>query len=105
MSRHAGCSDRSGGRSDRCLGRSDRHLVAQQSGEAYSLATREDEETVRGIENLLGTRIERRVIAGFEHLAEDPASAAESVRTVGGGTPERRRFGASRSRRNRPRRW
>lgn len=78
---------------------------AQQSGEAYSLATREDEETVRGIENLLGTRIERRVIAGFEHLAEDPASAAESVRTVGGGTPERRRFGASRSRRNRPRRW
>jgi ATP-dependent RNA helicase RhlE len=40
---------------------------AEQSGEAFTFAVQADEPTVRDIEKLLGTRIERRHLPGFEY--------------------------------------
>jgi ATP-dependent RNA helicase RhlE len=40
---------------------------AQETGEAFTFATQEDEPMVRSIEQLLGYRIKRRELHGFEH--------------------------------------
>lgn len=40
---------------------------AHQSGEAFTLAVQEDETMVRDIEKVLGTRIERRRLPGFDY--------------------------------------
>ena len=48
---------------------------AHQSGEAYTLATREDAEMVRDIERVLGERIERRRMPGFDWPVAEPAEA------------------------------
>jgi ATP-dependent RNA helicase RhlE len=40
---------------------------AKKAGDAFSLVTHEDEAMVRSIENLLGTRLERRMLDGFDY--------------------------------------
>jgi len=40
---------------------------AEKTGDAFSLVTHEDEDMVRSIENLLGTRLERRRLSGFDY--------------------------------------
>ncbi len=46
---------------------------AEKTGDAFSLVTHEDEAMVRSIENVLGTRLERRRLNGFDY--QRPASA------------------------------
>jgi ATP-dependent RNA helicase RhlE len=45
---------------------------AEKTGDAFSLVTHEDEDIVRSIENVLGTRLERRRLNGFDY--KKPAS-------------------------------
>jgi len=40
---------------------------AEKTGDAFSLVTHEDEAMVRSIENILGTRLERRRLNGFDY--------------------------------------
>lgn len=40
---------------------------ASRSGDAFSFVTREDESVVRDIERVLGSRIERKTLAGFDY--------------------------------------
>jgi superfamily II DNA/RNA helicase len=40
---------------------------AEKTGDAFSLVTHEDEAIVRSIENVLGTRLERRRLSGFDY--------------------------------------
>jgi len=70
---------------------------AHQSGEAYTLATREDAEMVRDIERVLGERIERRQMPGFDWPVVE---TAEAPATSGG-----RRPGARAPRARLARRW
>jgi superfamily II DNA/RNA helicase len=52
---------------------------AEQTGEAYTMVTSEDDADVRAVEKLLGQRIERRTLAGFDYTAR-PANADEFAR-------------------------
>lgn len=45
---------------------------AQQSGEAFTLATQADEQLITRIESILGEKIERRVLEGFDYGSYDP---------------------------------
>jgi len=45
---------------------------AEKTGDAFSLVTREDEAMVRSIENVLGTRLERRRLNGFDYQSPAP---------------------------------
>ena len=40
---------------------------AAKTGDAFTFVTREDEDTVRGIERVLGEKIERRTLKGFDY--------------------------------------
>jgi len=42
---------------------------ARRSGEALSLITREDAEQVRAVERILGKKVERRELGGFDYSA------------------------------------
>ncbi|MBU1693369.1 MAG: DEAD/DEAH box helicase [Verrucomicrobia bacterium] len=50
---------------------------AAKTGDAFTLITQEDEDLVRGIERVLGSRIERRQLETFDYTAR-PAPAAHS---------------------------
>jgi superfamily II DNA/RNA helicase len=52
---------------------------AERTGEAYTMITSEDEIDVRAVEKLLGQRIERRTLPGFDYAAR-PANADEFAR-------------------------
>jgi ATP-dependent RNA helicase RhlE len=45
---------------------------AEKTGDAFSLVTREDEAMVRSIEHVLGTRLERRRLSGFDYQRPAP---------------------------------
>ncbi|MFH0953874.1 MAG: DEAD/DEAH box helicase [Verrucomicrobiota bacterium] len=47
---------------------------AAKTGDAFTLMTAEDEGVVRGIERVLGSRIERRTLDGFDYGARPPPS-------------------------------
>ena len=64
-----------------------------KSGEAFTFVDREDEPMVRQIEKLLGTRIERRQLAGFDYNAAPPQGQSQSRRS---GQGRRRSSGAGR---------
>jgi ATP-dependent RNA helicase RhlE len=49
---------------------------AEQSGEAFTFVGREDEALVRRIEKVLGERIERRQLPGFDYNASLPERAS-----------------------------
>jgi ATP-dependent RNA helicase RhlE len=48
---------------------------AAKTGDAFTLITREDEDIVRGIERVLGSKIERRTLDGFDYGAKPPPSS------------------------------
>ena len=52
---------------------------AERTGEAYTMVTVEDDVDVRAVERLLGQKIERRTLAGFDYQAR-PANADEFAR-------------------------
>jgi len=52
---------------------------AERTGEAYTLVTSDDEADVRAVERLLGSRLERRTLSGFDYRAR-PANADEFAR-------------------------
>ena len=51
---------------------------AAKTGDAFTFTTREDDATVRGIERVLGFKIERRHIEGFDYAAKTAAPAAQA---------------------------
>ena len=51
---------------------------AAKTGDAFTFTTREDDATVRGIERVLGFKIERRHIEGFDYAAKVAAPAAHA---------------------------
>jgi ATP-dependent RNA helicase RhlE len=53
---------------------------AAKTGDAFTFVTPEDEPTVKGIERVLGTPIERRVLEGFDYHKPAPARDAEFAR-------------------------
>jgi ATP-dependent RNA helicase RhlE len=53
---------------------------AEQTGEAYTLVTYEDAGTVRAVERVLGSRLERRYLPGFDYKAPPPARDREFAR-------------------------
>jgi ATP-dependent RNA helicase RhlE len=50
---------------------------AEQSGEAFTLVTRDDGEVARAIERLLGNRLQRRTLDGFDTRAPAPQPETE----------------------------
>lgn len=48
---------------------------AAKTGDAFTLITQEDEDLVRGIEHVLGSRIERRKLEAFDYAARPPPAA------------------------------
>ncbi|MDP3261042.1 MAG: DEAD/DEAH box helicase, partial [Thermodesulfovibrionales bacterium] len=62
---------------------------AAKTGDAFTFVTREDEDTVRGIERVLGKKIERRTLQGFDYKKSAPARDSEFARPPRG--PQRRR--------------
>jgi len=53
---------------------------AERSGEAFTLVTPEDGEAIRAVERVLGRRLERRTLAGFNYQAAAPAQDHEFAR-------------------------
>jgi ATP-dependent RNA helicase RhlE len=51
---------------------------AAKTGDAFTFTTREDDATVRAIERVLGFKIERRRIEGFDYAAKPAAPAAHN---------------------------
>jgi ATP-dependent RNA helicase RhlE len=51
---------------------------AEKTGDAFSLVTREDEALVRSIEGLLGARLERRKVSGFDYDQPAPEEGYRS---------------------------
>jgi ATP-dependent RNA helicase RhlE len=62
---------------------------AAKTGDAFTFVTREDEPLVRGIEHVLGEKIERRTLKGFDYHKAAPARDAEFARPPR--EPQRRR--------------
>jgi ATP-dependent RNA helicase RhlE len=65
---------------------------AEKTGDAFSLVTHEDEPIVRSIENVLGTRLERRRLNGFDYQRPAPperGSSGPGQRQAACGRPER----------------
>jgi ATP-dependent RNA helicase RhlE len=50
---------------------------AEQAGEAYSLITPADVDAVRAVEHVLGRRLERRILPGFDYRGSGVSSARE----------------------------
>jgi ATP-dependent RNA helicase RhlE len=48
---------------------------AAKTGDAFTLITAEDEGVVRGVERILGAKIERRKVEGFDYAARPPPMA------------------------------
>lgn len=53
---------------------------AEKTGDAFTFVTHEDEDTVRGIERVLGEKIERRTLKGFDYKKTAPARDSEFAR-------------------------
>jgi ATP-dependent RNA helicase RhlE len=53
---------------------------AEKTGDAFTFITREDEDVVRSIENILGERVERRMLTGFDYKKAAPARNIEFAR-------------------------
>jgi len=53
---------------------------AERSGEAFTLVTPEDNEAIRAVERVLGRRLERRTLAGFNYQAAAPTQDHEFAR-------------------------
>lgn len=67
---------------------------AEKTGDAFSLVTHEDEAIVRSIENVLGTRLERRRLSGFNYqrpAAPERGNSGPEQRQAARGRPERER--------------
>jgi ATP-dependent RNA helicase RhlE len=62
---------------------------AAKTGDAFTFITREDEDTVHSIERVLGEKIERRVMEGFDYKKPAPARDREFARPPR--EPQRRR--------------
>src|SRR5512143_2017801 len=62
---------------------------AAKTGDAFTFVTREDEPLVRGIERVLGEKIERRTLKGFDYHKAAPARDTEFARPPR--EPQRRR--------------
>lgn len=52
---------------------------AARTGDAYTLVTHEDEETVRQIERRMGAKLERRTLEGFNYKADAPPRPVPGV--------------------------
>ena len=50
---------------------------AEQTGQAYTLVTSEDANEVRAVEKVLGYKVERRTVAGFDYTSPAPARDRE----------------------------
>ena len=77
---------------------------AAKTGDAFTLVTSEDEDTVRRIERVLGSKIERRRVDSFDYSAQVAAPPPRGHRSAGappqaGGSGRVRRFGRLRRRR------
>jgi ATP-dependent RNA helicase RhlE len=70
-----------------------------KSGEAFTFVDREDEPMVRQIEKLLGTRIERRQLPGFDYNAAPPEGQSQSRRSGQSSRSHSNRGGSSQGRR------
>jgi ATP-dependent RNA helicase RhlE len=53
---------------------------AAKTGDAFTLVTGEDEEMVRAIERVLGAKVERRMVQGFDYRQAAPARNSEFAR-------------------------
>jgi ATP-dependent RNA helicase RhlE len=53
---------------------------AEQTGEAYTLVTPDDAEAIRAVERVLGQRLERRTLPGFDYAAPAPSHDREFAR-------------------------
>lgn len=53
---------------------------AAKTGDAFTFITREDDEMVRNIERILGEKVERRTLKGFDYAKPAPARDAEFAR-------------------------
>jgi len=53
---------------------------AEQTGEAYTLVTPEDADTVYAVERVLGYKLERRTLPGFDYRAPAPSADREFAR-------------------------
>jgi superfamily II DNA/RNA helicase len=62
---------------------------AAKTGDAFTFITREDEEIVRSIERVLGEKIERRTLTGFDYEKKTPSRDTEFARPPR--EPQRRR--------------
>ncbi len=62
---------------------------ATKTGDAFTFITHEDEEMVRSIERVLGEKVERRILKGFEYKRPAPARDTEFARPPR--EPQRRR--------------
>ncbi len=64
---------------------------AAKTGDAFTFVTDEDTDMVRAIERLLGTRLERRTMPGFDYGAPAPERADGGGRPAGGRAPAQSR--------------
>ncbi len=74
---------------------------AARTGDAFTLVTREDTGLVRDIERVLGAKLERRRVDGFEHALPDSRPAPTPIRIVtkhGGRSTGAPAFGRARRR-------
>ena len=62
---------------------------AEKTGDAFTFITREDEDIVRSIERVLGEKVERRTMKGFDYKKAAPARNTEFARPPR--EPQRRR--------------
>jgi len=53
---------------------------AEKTGDAFTFITREDADAVRSIENVLGEKVERRKLEGFDYEKQAPARDTEFAR-------------------------
>jgi ATP-dependent RNA helicase RhlE len=60
---------------------------AELTGEAFTFTTPEDEPLVRGIERVLGSRIERRTLSGFDYSSTPPRQGRPVLPRDGNWTP------------------
>ena len=54
---------------------------AEKTGDAFTFITREDEDTVRSIERVLGEKVERRMMKGFDYNKKAPVRSADIQNT------------------------
>ena len=63
----------------------------ERTGDAFTFITREDEDMVRSIERVLGGKVERRTLEGFDYKKPKPGQDAEFARSPRNPQPPSRR--------------